>query len=54
MSLEALLDESLYRGAFAALDALQLPADVRLVMFVDDLDRWVDGERPALPCWRDR
>ncbi|MBV9794034.1 MAG: hypothetical protein JO016_08840 [Actinobacteria bacterium] len=36
---DPLLDRSLYYGAFNALEAIDLPADLRIVVLIDDLDR---------------
>jgi hypothetical protein len=36
---DALLDQSLYYGAFGELDAVQLDDDIRIVVLIDDLDR---------------
>lgn len=36
---DTLLDRSLYYGAFAEMDAVQLDPDIRIVVLIDDLDR---------------
>jgi hypothetical protein len=36
---DTLLDRSLYYGAFAEMDAVQLHPDIRIVVLIDDLDR---------------
>lgn len=36
---DALLDRSLYYGAFAEMDAVKLDPDIRIVVLIDDLDR---------------
>lgn len=36
---DTLVDRSLYYGAFAELDAVQLDHDIRIVILIDDLDR---------------